>query len=115
MTKNASEIPSVMAMSDANVFGKKDLRDVIVNRISALYVALKGLGNDPIISGGEDPDLTGRIQHVDLAKYYAQVGEATDHLCKAYDILATMHNDQTAHGEFIGIVMNAPNGGGGDR
>lgn len=110
----ASKIPSVVAMSNANIRAKRDLRRVIRDCIPALTTALDTMGDDPIVCH-ENRDLEGRLQHVDLAVYYPQVAEINALLNQAYGLMADMHNEQTAHGQEIGIVMDAPNGGGGGR
>ena len=114
MTIKASEIPSVVEMSTANIKTKRDLRRVIRDCMPKLIKALDGLGDCPIVSS-DNPNLTGRLQHVDLAIYYEPVARANALLCEAYCILADLHNEQTAHGEDIGIIMDAPNGDGGGR
>lgn len=112
MTVKASKIPSVNEMSQANIKAKRDLRHVIRDRMPALIKCLDALGDDPILCK-VNPDLTGRIQHVDLTHYYEMVGEANYLLTQAYNLLGKMHNLQTKHGEDINITMDAPNGAGG--
>jgi hypothetical protein len=112
MSKNASEIQSVINMSVANIGAKRDLRQVIRDRLPELTVCLDALGDDPILCA-VNPELTGRIQHVNLGGYHAQVGEVNMLLTQALSILCNMHNTQTDHAESIGIVMDSPNGGGG--
>jgi len=112
MPKNASEIPSVVAMSTANIGAKRDIRYVIRDCIPALYKALDQLGDEDVLKmeGGE---VEGRIQHVDLTHYYVNVADVNSLLCEAYNILGDMHNAQTVHGESVGIHMDAPNSPGG--
>lgn len=112
MTVKASKIPSVVNMSQANIGAKRDLRRLICDRIPELMRCMDALGDDPILCK-VNPNLDGRIQHVDLTHYYEMVGEANHHLTQAYNLLGQMHNMQTEHGEGIGIEMDAPNGDGG--
>ena len=112
MTVNASIIQTVVDMSNQNILTKRNIRRIIRDDIHPLIACLDALGDDPILCA-DNADLTGKIQHVDLAKYYPCVSKAMDYLCLAYNELADMHNEQTAHGESVGIVMDAPNGSGG--
>lgn len=115
MTVNASKIPSVVAMSAANIKAKRELRHWLRDYAPELTKCLDALGDDPIINRSDNADLTGRIQHVDLGDYHEQVGQAAMLVSQALNILTQMHNAQTTHGESIGIKMDAPNGGGGGR
>ena len=113
MSINASEIQTVVDMSAQNILTKRNIRRVIRDDICPLIACLDALGDDPILSAeNADPDRS-QIQHVDLAKYYPMVNEAASLISQAYDILADMHNQQTAQGIAAGIVMDAPNGPGG--
>lgn len=112
MTINASEIPSVVAVSQAQINAKAKIRAVIVKDLHPLFACFEALGNDPILCQ-DNPDLNKQLQHVDLTKYYPQISQAIDLLSQAYDVLGTMHNETTAHGIEVGIVMDAPNGTGG--
>jgi len=113
MTMNASKIPSVVAMSVANIKAKRDLRHWLRDCSPALTKAIDALGDDPILCRDDNPDLTGRIQHVDLGDYHEQVGQVNMLVSQAMNILTQMHNAQTTHAEGIGIKMDAPNGDGG--
>jgi len=115
MTKNASEIPSVVAMSAANIAVEKRLRDLIVDYMPNLYECLRALGNDTLLRKDSNVDLTESIQHVDLAQYLDNYGRVQSLLCEAAALLAENHNQQTAHAVGVGMVMDAPNGGGTDR
>ena len=113
MTKNASEVQTIVDMSQANIAAKRDLRYVIRDRIQPLIACLDALGDDPDLCAENEDEDRSQVQHVDLAVFYEQVGEANKLLCQAYSILADMHNDQTALAVNSGFVMDAPNGGGG--
>jgi len=112
MTINASKIPSVVAISQAQIATKKALRDVIVDRFPLLFSCTADLGNDPILCA-ENPELNHQIQHVDLGQHHADFGMALSLVTEAYNILCATHNNMTAQGVDAGIVMDAPNGGGG--
>lgn len=115
MTINASDIPSVVAMSQTNITAEKRLRDLIVDDMPKLFECTRDLGNDPLLRKDTNPEITKSIQHVDLAQYLCNYGRVQALLCEAASLLADNHNSQTAHGVGAGIVMNAPNGGGTDR
>lgn len=115
MTKKASEIPSVVAMSAANIAAEKRLRDLIVDYMPKLFECVRDLGNDTLLRKSSNPDISASLEHVSLAQYIGNYGEIHSLLCDAAALLADNHNQQTKHAEDIGLVMDAPNGGGTDR
>jgi len=114
MTVSANKIPSVIAMSKANIRFKSNLRHLMRDCTPELIKCLDGLGSDPIICK-KNKDLKKLIQHVDLTQYYEYIGEINCLLGQAYNIAGKMHNEQTKQGKDAGIVMDLRNGGGTDR
>lgn len=112
---NANDVKSIVEMSHANIRVKKDLRNVLINDIPRLYKALDALGDDPALCEGQASNGEVLIQHVDLTRYYQDVGEVAALLGEAYNILGRMHNDQTCQAENAKFVMNVADNGGGGR
>lgn len=112
MTINASEIPSVVNISNTQIVAKKILRHWLRDNAPALTSALDAIGDDPIICA-KNPNLNHQVQHVDLGKPHADFGQAVALVSQAYSILCSTHNNLTAQGIAAGINMDAPNGPGG--